>query len=112
MHLATHIVFRAVHKGILIRQPCEQCGSKIMVEAHHDDYGKPLDVRWLCHKCHMAFHAAQRPKKFADCGHGQVYANGLCRSCYEKDLRRRNPDFAARQRKNCYEWHRRQRNGN
>ncbi len=31
-------------------------------------------------------------------------AKGLCRSCYEKDLRKNNPAFAARQRQNCKSW--------
>jgi hypothetical protein len=39
-----------------MRQPCEVCGSP--AEAHHDDYDKPLDVRWLCFEHHRAHHAA------------------------------------------------------
>ena len=40
-------VWSAIRSGKLIKQPCEVCGE-IKVEAHHDDYTKPLDVRWLC----------------------------------------------------------------
>ena len=32
------------------------------------------------------------------------YANGTCRSCYEKHLRQSNPEYAERQRKNRREW--------
>jgi hypothetical protein len=38
------------------------------------------------------------------CGHNPYYAKGLCRSCYEYDLRQRNPEFAERQRENCRKW--------
>jgi hypothetical protein len=43
----------ALKNGILIRKPCEICGSK-KVHGHHDDYSKPLEVRWLCPKHHKA----------------------------------------------------------
>lgn len=109
-HPAAKVVFHAVHSGQLLREPCEKCGSIQMVEAHHEDYSKALEVRWLCHVCHMALHAERRPPNPAKCGHGLVYALNLCRSCYEKDLRERNPEFAERQRENCRQWHGREEN--
>ncbi len=30
---------------------CSDCGET-KVEAHHEDYSKPLDVEWLCKKHH------------------------------------------------------------
>jgi ribosomal protein S27AE len=41
----------AVRAGILVKQPCKFCGDS-RVQAHHHDYGKPLDVTWMCFKCH------------------------------------------------------------
>ena len=46
----------ALKTGRLIKGQCELCGGS-RVEGHHDDYRKPLQVRWLCHKHHM-----QQPK--------------------------------------------------
>ncbi len=37
----------AVKTGKLIRKPCEICGEK-KTQGHHEDYLKPLSVRWLC----------------------------------------------------------------
>jgi hypothetical protein len=34
----------------------------------------------------------------------KVHCKGLCRSCYEKQLRENNPEFAERQRENRREW--------
>ena len=52
---ARSAVKRAVKKGTLKRQPCEVCGE-IKSQAHHDDYNKPLDIRWLCSKHHGEVH--------------------------------------------------------
>jgi hypothetical protein len=46
-------VAHAVRRGDLVRQPCEECGST-ETHAHHDDYSKPLEVRWLCAVHHAA----------------------------------------------------------
>lgn len=48
-------VTAALRSGVLKRQPCEICGAE-KTDAHHDDYGKPLDVRWLCRSHHIQWH--------------------------------------------------------
>jgi ribosomal protein S27AE len=48
-----HII--AIQSGKLQKRSCEICGNS-KAQAHHDDYSKPLDVRWLCHKHHVEFH--------------------------------------------------------
>ena len=53
--LARALTKKAIRSKIMIRMPCEVCGE-IKSEAHHDDYDKPYDVRWLCRKHHGAHH--------------------------------------------------------
>jgi hypothetical protein len=50
---------RAVMEGRIVPQSCEACGATIEVEAHHDDYTKSLDVRWLCFEHHRTHHGQQ-----------------------------------------------------
>jgi len=45
----------AVRTGHVVKQPCEVCGT-LQVEAHHDDYSKPLEVRWRCRAHHADLH--------------------------------------------------------
>jgi alpha-beta hydrolase superfamily lysophospholipase len=54
-HEARWAVNRAIAAGRLVRQPCA-CGNQ-KTQAHHHDYAKPLDVRWLCGPCHRKEHA-------------------------------------------------------
>lgn len=42
-------------RGKLIPKPCEVCGAG-KVEKHHDDYDKPLMVRWFCRPHHLQYH--------------------------------------------------------
>ena len=55
----------AIRDGRLLKQPCEVCGDKT-VQAHHDDYSKPLAVRWLCVTHHNEFHVDQRTAKLIE----------------------------------------------
>ena len=51
-------VGNAVRDGRIIRSACEVCGSP-KSQAHHADYSKPLDVRWLCFKHHRELEHGQ-----------------------------------------------------
>lgn len=66
-YTARTAVGNAIRDGRLVREPCGRCGAT-PAQAHHHDYSKPLEVEWLCFKCHRA-------------EHGQV-ANGHQRDLY------------------------------
>lgn len=54
---ANLLVFRAIKRGELTRPGnCSECGIKCKALAHHEDYSKPMEVIWLCSKCHKAKH--------------------------------------------------------
>lgn len=50
-------VKNALRRGELMRKPCEVCGAVNRIHAHHDDYSRPLTVRWLCQPHHLQLHA-------------------------------------------------------
>lgn len=51
-----HIITgNAIRDGVIHKRPCEICGCET-VHAHHDDYAKPLMVRWLCDTHHNEWH--------------------------------------------------------
>lgn len=53
---AQNMVNNAVRDGRLHKGPCEICGSVYRIHGHHDDYAKPLNVRWLCAAHHKEWH--------------------------------------------------------
>jgi hypothetical protein len=55
---AVTAVGNALRDGKLAKGACEKKGRdcKGPIHAHHDDYMKPLEVRWLCRKHHELLH--------------------------------------------------------
>jgi hypothetical protein len=52
---ATSMVNNAIRDGKMFREPCVVCGD-VVTHAHHDDYLKPLNVKWLCAAHHAQWH--------------------------------------------------------
>lgn len=52
---AQRAVRQRIWKGNLKRQPCEVCGTPD-AHAHHEDYSRRFDVKWLCPKHHAEVH--------------------------------------------------------
>jgi len=54
---ARTIVHRAINSG-KIKKPkiCSKCKKRKKLDAHHDDYSKPLNIKWLCRGCHADRH--------------------------------------------------------
>jgi|SRR5215217_2883309 len=46
-----------IKKGNIIRPDiCSSCSKNTLVHGHHHDYSRPLEVEWLCSKCHYKEH--------------------------------------------------------
>lgn len=45
----------AIKRGLIERQPCEECGAE-PTDGHHHDYDRPIAVRWLCRRHHRQLH--------------------------------------------------------
>lgn len=62
--MAYPIYHKALRDGTLHKPThCEQCFRREppkRIHGHHDDYRKPLDVRWLCPPCHAKAHTFKR----------------------------------------------------
>ncbi len=73
--MARSSVALAIRSGKLRRGNC-WCGE--LGQAHHDDYSKPLKVKWLCHKHHSetlgkAAFSTGTPIKCVDSSYNRTY---------------------------------------
>jgi hypothetical protein len=65
---AQNLLERALEKGVVQKKhACETCGKSPVfrdgrsgIQAHHCDYNKPLEVMWLCQRCHHEWHKHNR----------------------------------------------------
>lgn len=66
---AQNLLEKAIQRGIIERSSCcEICGDsgkfkdgRSKIQGHHSDYNKPLEVLWLCQKCHHIWHKNNKP---------------------------------------------------
>lgn len=49
------------NKKLIRPNHCENCYCECTPHAHHNDYTKPLEVTWLCVKCHVEWHKHNKP---------------------------------------------------
>ena len=60
-------VRRAIKAGRIIKpNQCSKCKvilPKTMIEGHHFDYDKELEVIWLCQSCHSAIHSKKKTRR-------------------------------------------------
>lgn len=66
---ANNLLEVAIRQGVLKRpKRCQTCNGKgkpfadgrAPIQGHHCDYNKPLEVMWLCQKCHHTWHRSNK----------------------------------------------------
>jgi hypothetical protein len=65
------VTTHAINAGYIIRKPCVVC-EKPKGEAHHPSYDTPLQVIFLCKRCHSFHHRAAEKLRLKAEGHQQM----------------------------------------
>lgn len=50
------LISNLIRSKKLIKQPCEECGVNEYMHAHHEDYLRPFEIKWLCAAHHSQWH--------------------------------------------------------
>ena len=53
--VSNSVAYERLHSPLF----CQHCGNNVRLHAHHLDYSKPLEVKWLCPLCHCAIHRGE-----------------------------------------------------
>lgn len=86
---ARQMVSTYLMRGKIKKSPCEICGNP-KADAHHDDYNKPLEIRWLCRKHHAEWHMMNEPiratntRVCARCGKSFTFSHRAQKYCSVK----------------------------
>jgi len=51
------VAYAKKYELLIVPDVCEICNIKGHVQGHHPDYAKPLEVIWLCPRCHTFVHS-------------------------------------------------------
>ena len=54
-YIARYRLNNAIAIGRIKKLPCEKCNN-LETEGHHEDYSKPLEVKWFCNYHHKKIH--------------------------------------------------------
>jgi hypothetical protein len=61
---ARGLLNNAVSRGKITKPSlCSSCGKEGKIHGHHTDYLKPLEVMWLCPKCHVRQHRIEENRE-------------------------------------------------
>lgn len=65
---AHHILRNHVGNGLIVKPTiCSVCNKKFikrLIQGHHSDYSKPLEVIWVCSRCHADIHMGIEKKTY------------------------------------------------
>jgi hypothetical protein len=87
---ARRILAKAVRNGMILKPAfCGDCGKTgEVIEGHHSDYSKPLQVDWLCKECHTKTHRLLRESTHIEANEAEAKQN-------EANSSKSNPSFSS-----------------
>jgi DNA-directed RNA polymerase subunit RPC12/RpoP len=108
---APKLVARALLQAALARgevvkpEQCMRCAGPGPLDGHHADYDKPLEVEWLCQRCHRRVHlhatSAPAPRRGRSGGADYGISCPKCGASCEAVMDTRKALGRIRRRRKC-----------